>query len=71
MQTSIAYNENHVDGKLEKGFKLWLDIVNPTTSEISEITKSFDLDRSAIDHSPGSLGADRSNENTSYFSLSL
>ena len=49
MQTSIAYNENHVDGKLEKGFKLWLDIVNPTTSEISEITKSFDLDRSAID----------------------
>jgi magnesium transporter len=54
MQTSIAYNENHVeyDGKLEdtqKGFKLWLDIVNPTTSEISEITKSFDLDKSAVE----------------------
>jgi len=52
MQTSIAYNENHVeyDGKLEdiqKGFKLWLDIVNPT--EISEITKSFDLDKSAVE----------------------
>ena len=33
MQTSIAYNENHVEygGKLKgtpKGFKLWLDIVN-------------------------------------------
>ena len=54
MQTSIAYNENHVEygGKLEdtqKGFKLWLDIVNPTTSEISEITKSFDLDKSAVE----------------------
>ena len=54
MQTSIAYNENHVEygGKLEgtqKGFKLWLDIVNPTTSEISEIAKSFDLDKSAIE----------------------
>ena len=51
MQTSIAYNENHVEygGKLEKGFRLRLDIVNPTTSEISEIMKSFDLDKSAID----------------------
>ena len=53
MQTSIAYNENvEYGGKLEdtqKGFKLWLDIVNPTTSEISEITKSFDLDKSAIE----------------------
>jgi magnesium transporter len=54
MQTSIAYTENHVeyDGKLEdiqKGFKLWLDIVNPTKSEISEITKSFDLDKSAVE----------------------
>jgi magnesium transporter len=54
MQTSIAYNENHVeyDGKLEdtqNGYKLWLDIVNPTKSEISEITKSFDLDKSAVE----------------------
>jgi magnesium transporter len=54
MQNSIAYNENYVEygGKLEgtqKGFKLWLDIVNPTTSEISEIAKSFDLDKSAIE----------------------
>ena len=52
MQTSIVYNENHVeyDGKLEdtqNGSKLWLDIVNPTTFEISEITKTFELKKSA------------------------
>jgi len=54
MQTSIVYNENHVeyDGKLEdtqNGSKLWLDIVNPTTFEISEITKTFELDKSAVE----------------------
>jgi magnesium transporter len=54
MQTSIVYNENHVeyDGKLEdtqNGSKLWLDIVNPTTFEISEITKTFELDKSALE----------------------
>ena len=54
MQTSIVYNENHVeyDGKLEdtqNGSKLWLDIVNPTTFEISEITKTFELNKSAVE----------------------
>ena len=54
MQTSIAYNENLVkyDGQkedIQKGFKLWIDIVSPTTSEISEITKTFELDKSAIE----------------------
>jgi magnesium transporter len=54
MQTCIAYNENHVkyDGKKEdtkNGFKLWVDIINPTSSEISEITKSFELDKSAVE----------------------
>lgn len=54
MQTSIAYNENHVkyDGKKEdtkNGFKLWVDIINPTSSEICEITKSFELDKSAVE----------------------
>lgn len=54
MQTSIAYNENLVkyDGKKEdpqNGFKLWVDIINPTTSEISEITKKFELDKSAVE----------------------
>jgi magnesium transporter len=40
------------DGKKEdtkNGFKLWVDIINPTSSEISEITKSFELDKSAVE----------------------
>lgn len=54
METAIAYNETHVrqDGTkedLNKGFKLWIDIVNPTPSDISEIKKSFDLDGSAVE----------------------
>jgi magnesium transporter len=54
MQTSIAYNENLVkyDDKKEdpqNGFKLWIDIINPNTSEISEITKKFELDKSAVE----------------------
>ncbi len=54
MQTSIAYNENQVEynGTREdakKGLKLWIDIVNPTSSEISDIKKTFDLDRSSIE----------------------
>ena len=54
MQTSIVYNENHVeyDGKLGdtmEGSKLWLDIVNPTSFEISEITKTFELEKSAVE----------------------
>jgi magnesium transporter len=53
MQTCIAYNANHVkyDGKKEdikNGFKLWIDIIDPTSSEISETTKSFKLDKSAV-----------------------
>lgn len=54
MQTSIAYDENQVkyDGTKEdtkKGFKLWIDIVNPTPSEISEIRKVYDLDDFAVE----------------------
>jgi magnesium transporter len=54
MQTSIAYNENLVkyDDKKEdpqNGFKLWIDMINPNTSEISEITKKFELDKSAVE----------------------
>jgi hypothetical protein len=54
MQTSIAYNENLVkyDDKKEDPqncFKLWVDIINPVISEISEITKEFELDKSAVD----------------------
>lgn len=55
MQTYIAYNDKgqvNYDGKnedIKKGFKLWLDIVNPTSSEMSEITKSFGLDKAAVE----------------------
>jgi magnesium transporter len=54
MQTSIAYNENLVkyDGKLEdtkNDFKLWIDIINPTLSEISEIAATFQLDKSSVE----------------------
>jgi Mg2+ and Co2+ transporter CorA len=54
MQTSIAYNENQVkydDTKedTKNGFKLWTDIINPDSSEISEIKKIFDLDSSAVE----------------------
>lgn len=54
MQTSIAYNEDQVkyDGAREdtkKGFKLWIDVVNPIGSEISDIGKTFDLDRSSLE----------------------
>lgn len=54
MRIAIAYNETQVrhDGTKEdikKGFKLWIDIANPTPSEISEIKKTFDLDGSALE----------------------
>jgi Mg2+ and Co2+ transporter CorA len=32
-----------------EGSKLWLDIVNPTSFEISEITKTFELEKSAVE----------------------
>ena len=52
MQTAIAYNEVKYDGTKEDtwgGFKLWVDIINPDPSEISEIKKIFDLDSIAIE----------------------
>jgi magnesium transporter len=54
LQTAITYNSTHVRQNgtkedIEKGFKLWIDIVNPTPSEISEIKEAFDLDSSAVE----------------------
>jgi magnesium transporter len=54
MQTAIAYNGTQVkqDGTKEdisKGFKLWVDLVNPSPTEISEIGKTFNLDGSALE----------------------
>jgi Mg2+ and Co2+ transporter CorA len=53
MQTAIAYDGTQVKQggtkeDIKKGFKLWLDIVNPSPTEISEIKKTFNLDGSAI-----------------------
>jgi len=54
MQTAIAYNGTQVKQggtkeDIKKGFKLWLDLVNPSPTEISEIKKTFNLDGSAIE----------------------
>lgn len=54
LQKAITYNSTHVrqtgtKEDIEKGFKLWIDIVNPTPSEIAEIKEAFDLDSSALE----------------------
>ena len=54
MQTAIAYNGTQVKQggtkeDIKKGFKLWLDLVNPSPTEISEIKKTYDLDGSTLE----------------------
>ena len=54
MQTAIAYNGTQVKQggtkeDISKGFKLWVDLVNPSPTEISEIRKTFNLDGSALE----------------------
>ena len=54
-KTIICYNEDKViEGKgsredINDGYNLWIDIVNPTSSEISALEKSFNLDQKAIE----------------------
>jgi magnesium transporter len=54
-KTIICYNEDKViEGKgsredINNGYNLWIDIINPTSSEISELEKSFNLDHKAIE----------------------
>jgi len=53
MQTLIAYNQNEVKKSgtkqdINNGYKLWLDLIDPTPSEINEIQQSFDLDKNAL-----------------------
>ena len=54
-KTVICYNEDKViEGKgsredINDGYNLWIDIVNPTSSEISALEKSFNLDHKAIE----------------------
>jgi Mg2+ and Co2+ transporter CorA len=54
MQTAFAYNGTQVKlggtkEDIKKGFKLWLDLVNPSLTEISEVQKTFNLDESALE----------------------
>ncbi|HEY6535336.1 MAG TPA: CorA family divalent cation transporter [Candidatus Nitrosocosmicus sp.] len=49
MQTTIFYNRNNIEENKNKPiikdkFNLWLDIVDPTPKEISDIQKEFGLD---------------------------
>ena len=54
MQTSIAYNDNEVKQSgtkedINKGYKLWLDVVDPTSSEIQDLRQTYGLDRKALE----------------------
>ena len=53
-KTIICYNENEViEGKgskedIKNGYNLWIDIVNPTSSEIYSLKQIFNLDQKAV-----------------------
>jgi magnesium transporter len=55
MQNIICYNELEVkDGQgskedVKKGYNLWIDVVNPTESELSNLQQSFSLDEKAFE----------------------
>ena len=54
MQTSIAYNDNEVKQygtkeDINKGYKLWLDVVDPTSSEIQDLRQTYGLDKKALE----------------------
>ena len=53
MQTTIYYNHNEIkekEGKtdINNGFNLWMDVVDPSSSEISNLQKEFGLDIETI-----------------------
>jgi magnesium transporter len=54
MQTSIAYNDNEVKQSgtkedITKGYKLWLDVIDPTSSEIQDIQQIYGLDKNTLE----------------------
>ena len=55
MQNIICYNGREVkEGQgskedIKKGYNLWIDVENPTDSEISNIEQSFNLDKKALE----------------------
>jgi len=54
-KTVIYYNENEViEGKGSKediinGYNIWIDLINPTPSELSTLEKSFHVDHKAVE----------------------
>jgi magnesium transporter len=55
MQNIVCYNEQEVkEGQgskedLKKGYNIWIDVENPTDSEIFNIEQSFSLDKKALE----------------------
>ncbi len=53
-KTIICYNENEVIERKESsediknGYKVWIDIVNPTTTEIFDLRQRFNLEQKAV-----------------------
>jgi magnesium transporter len=53
-KTIMCYNENEViEGKgsrddIRNGYNLWIDIVNPSSSEVFEMEQIFNLDNKAV-----------------------
>ena len=54
-KTVIYYNENEViQGKgskedIKNGYNLWIDLINPTPSELSTLEESFHIDHKAVE----------------------
>jgi len=54
MQTIISYNEREVKREgstddLDRGYNVWVDLVDPSSSDIENIKRSFRLDEKAIE----------------------
>ena len=54
MQTCIAYNDNEIKQlgtkeDINNGYKLRVDVVDPTSSEIQDIRQTYGLDKSALE----------------------
>ena len=55
MQNIICYNEREVkEGQgskedIKKGYNLWIDVLNPTESELFNLQQSFSLDNKALE----------------------
>jgi magnesium transporter len=55
MQNIVCYNELEVkEGNgskedIKKGYNLWVDLVNPTESELSNLQQSFNIDKKAFE----------------------